>query len=185
MSETKSESLYFWQIVLIPWALIVLISIVLKSMKIISWSWFWVLSPTWIPAVAIAVALYIFYKIEDIKENKIKPKPPRSIYSKIFRLSIFTLIVFLGLKIFGIIKWGWLWILSPIWIPLTVLFVLSPLLSQKKQGENKIVWKELGTEDDFVTLTFLGSDPLAGILSSLTKQDVGGPVFHYYFLIQR
>ncbi len=35
-------------------------------------------------------------------------------------------ILFIGLKLGGVIAWSWLWVLSPLWIPLTVflLFVL-------------------------------------------------------------
>lgn len=31
-------------------------------------------------------------------------------------------IIFIGLKIVGIIHWSWIWVLSPIWIPV-VLFI--------------------------------------------------------------
>jgi hypothetical protein len=35
-----------------------------------------------------------------------------------------TFIVFLTLKLIGIIQWSWLWVLAPIWIPVAVfLFV--------------------------------------------------------------
>lgn len=32
-------------------------------------------------------------------------------------------IVFIVLKLIGEISWGWVWVLSPIWIPITVLLV--------------------------------------------------------------
>ena len=37
-------------------------------------------------------------------------------------LPSFLLILFIGLKLGGIIAWSWLWVLSPLWIPLAVLF---------------------------------------------------------------
>jgi fatty acid desaturase len=33
-------------------------------------------------------------------------------------------IVFVALKIFGAIEWSWLWVLSPIWIGYSLVFVL-------------------------------------------------------------
>jgi hypothetical protein len=31
--------------------------------------------------------------------------------------------LFVILKLFGIISWSWIWVLSPIWVPFTLLFV--------------------------------------------------------------
>ena len=33
-------------------------------------------------------------------------------------------IVFIVLKLVGVIKWSWLWVLSPIWIPALIVIVL-------------------------------------------------------------
>lgn len=33
-------------------------------------------------------------------------------------------ILFTGLKLTGLIDWSWWWVLSPIWIPLTISFLL-------------------------------------------------------------
>ncbi|MHB8172732.1 MAG: hypothetical protein ACYDG6_14580 [Thermincolia bacterium] len=33
-------------------------------------------------------------------------------------------ILFIGLKLTGIINWSWWWVLSPLWIPATVIIVL-------------------------------------------------------------
>lgn len=38
-------------------------------------------------------------------------------------LSLLT-IVFIVLKLTGVISWSWLWILSPIWIPNLITFLL-------------------------------------------------------------
>ena len=32
-------------------------------------------------------------------------------------------LLFIGLKLCGVIDWPWLWVLSPIWIQLTVLVI--------------------------------------------------------------
>lgn len=45
-----------------------IVFIVLKLVKVISWSWIWVLSPTWIPLSITIICLlivWIIYKIEE------------------------------------------------------------------------------------------------------------------------
>lgn len=37
-------------------------------------------------------------------------------------------IVFIILKLCNIIKWGWLWILSPLWISLLLYFVIMGII---------------------------------------------------------
>ena len=32
-------------------------------------------------------------------------------------------ILFIVLKLFGVINWSWLWVLTPIWIPFVILIV--------------------------------------------------------------
>ncbi len=39
-------------------------------------------------------------------------------------LSLLT-ILFIGLKLSGVILWGWLWVLSPLWIPVVALVILG------------------------------------------------------------
>lgn len=34
-------------------------------------------------------------------------------------------ILFIALKLTGVIAWSWLWVLSPIWIPLALLLVIA------------------------------------------------------------
>ena len=54
-------------------------------------------------------------------------------------LSILTLI-FITLRLLGIITWSWWWVLSPLWIPLAVgaallfLFILIGALNEKWSG---------------------------------------------------
>ena len=33
-------------------------------------------------------------------------------------------LLFIGLKLCGVISWSWLWVLSPIWIPLALAVVI-------------------------------------------------------------
>jgi len=35
------------------------------------------------------------------------------------------LILFILLKIFNVITWSWIWILSPLWIPLAVFVIIG------------------------------------------------------------
>jgi hypothetical protein len=44
------------------------ILVVLKLVGAISWSWWWVLSPLWIPLVVLAIFLFVIYLID--KNNK-------------------------------------------------------------------------------------------------------------------
>lgn len=37
-------------------------------------------------------------------------------------------IVFITLKLIGVISWSWLWVLAPIWIPMAIAGVLLLLL---------------------------------------------------------
>lgn len=32
-------------------------------------------------------------------------------------------ILFIGLKLGGVISWSWLWVLSPLWIPILILLL--------------------------------------------------------------
>lgn len=34
------------------------------------------------------------------------------------------LVLFVGLKLGGVITWSWLWVLSPLWIPLAIVLVI-------------------------------------------------------------
>jgi len=37
-------------------------------------------------------------------------------------------IVFITLKLLGIITWSWLWVLSPIWIPIAIFIVVFAVI---------------------------------------------------------
>lgn len=34
-------------------------------------------------------------------------------------------VIFVVLKLVGVISWPWLWVLAPIWIPLGIIFLIS------------------------------------------------------------
>ncbi|HEG5317614.1 TPA: hypothetical protein SEZ16_001666 [Campylobacter jejuni] len=39
------------------------------------------------------------------------------------------LIIFIVLKLLGLISWSWWWVLSPFWLPYSVLFIFSILVN--------------------------------------------------------
>ena len=40
-------------------------------------------------------------------------------------------IVFIVLKLLGVIQWSWVWVLSPIWIPLIIIIILLIIIIKK------------------------------------------------------
>ena len=42
-------------------------------------------------------------------------------------LSLLT-VMFIALKLLGIISWGWLWVLSPLWIPAVLVLVFFAVI---------------------------------------------------------
>lgn len=36
-------------------------------------------------------------------------------------------VLFIGLKLGGVIDWTWLWVLSPLWIPIVVILIFAAL----------------------------------------------------------
>lgn len=55
----------------------------------------------------------------------------------------FLALIFIVLKLIGVINWPWLWVLSPIWIPLVILILpliilpLIVLIKNKIKSEDK------------------------------------------------
>lgn len=43
-------------------------------------------------------------------------------------LPTLLLVLFIGLKLGGVINWSWWWVLSPLWIPLAILGVSMTVL---------------------------------------------------------
>lgn len=39
--------------------------------------------------------------------------------------SLFLFAIFLGLKLTHVINWSWLWVFSPLWIPVLIVFAFS------------------------------------------------------------
>lgn len=50
-------------------------------------------------------------------------------------LSILCLI-FITLKLTGYIAWSWLWVLAPIWIPISIIFVVFVIVGMLYVAEN-------------------------------------------------
>lgn len=46
------------------------------------------------------------------------------------------LILFIGLKLAGVISWSWIWVLAPMWIPLAI-WVISVLVISRKRRKGK------------------------------------------------
>ena len=38
-------------------------------------------------------------------------------------------VLFIALKLTGYIHWSWLWVLAPLWIPISLLFVLAVIIA--------------------------------------------------------
>lgn len=43
-------------------------------------------------------------------------------------------VLFIALKLTGVIQWGWLWVLSPIWADLLVTFIAAVIVEIRKRG---------------------------------------------------
>ena len=62
---------------------------------------------------------YKNFKFKDMSDNK-------STTSSGIGFSGLLVILFIALKLTGVITWSWLWVLAPIWIPFVIMvFILS------------------------------------------------------------
>ena len=53
-------------------------------------------------------------------------------------------IVFIVLKLCGVIEWSWLWVLSPIWISLAISFIIMAIITiycKIKYPDDPINWR--------------------------------------------
>ena len=44
-------------------------------------------------------------------------------------------ILFIALKLCDVIDWSWLWVLSPIWIPIPIM-VMERIMNERKMNNN-------------------------------------------------
>ncbi len=44
-------------------------------------------------------------------------------------------LIFIALKLMGHISWSWLWVLSPFWLPFTVIFLTAFILAIFKRSK--------------------------------------------------
>ena len=61
-------------------------------------------------------------------------------------LSLLT-VLFIGLKLTGYIAWSWVWVLSPLWIPLAIviaLFVITGLIGVIVGGTTNLYIRRKG-----------------------------------------
>ena len=63
MSTTTNRSISVSQ-------LLTILFIVLKLCKIITWSWLWVLAPTWLPIILVMLYIIIGAVVKTIKDTK-------------------------------------------------------------------------------------------------------------------
>ena len=42
--------------------------------------------------------------------------------------SLFLFAIFLGLKLTHVINWPWLWVFSPLWIPVLIVFAFAAIV---------------------------------------------------------
>jgi hypothetical protein len=55
-------------------------------------------------------------------------------------------VLFIGLKITGLIAWNWFWVLSPLWIPLALVLAFLGIVFVA--GACVGAWKHLMPKDD-------------------------------------
>ncbi len=48
------------------------------------------------------------------------------------------LVVFVVLKLAGVVAWPWIWVLAPFWIPLGIVLVLAVIVAIVVATSNKI-----------------------------------------------
>jgi len=55
------------------------------------------------------------------------------------KIADLLLILFIGLKLAGVINWSWVWVLAPMWIPLGiwVVTVLAMVIARKRRKGEK------------------------------------------------
>ncbi len=61
-------------------------------------------------------------------------------------------LIFITLKLTGVVAWSWLWVLAPLWIPLAIVLVVLIVLgliglgyiafSAMKSAKNERAWRE-------------------------------------------
>lgn len=53
-------------------ALLTLLFVGLKLTKYITWSWWWVLSPIWLPLALLIFGFFIYWVLRAIRRNKLR-----------------------------------------------------------------------------------------------------------------
>jgi hypothetical protein len=102
-----------WNIGQSLWILALLALIVLKLTGVITWSWWWVLMPSWISGLVLPFRFDL-------------PGIGARIWNLGQRLALPAPIV---LKLTGVIAWSWWWVLAPLWISGIVVLAFLCLLA--------------------------------------------------------
>ena len=55
--------------------------------------------------------------------------------NKSFDLIDALAVLFIALKLTGVIKWSWLWVLSPIWADILVAIIATVIIELRKRGD--------------------------------------------------
>tara|TARA_S200002703_G_scaffold107588_1_gene93489 strand:- start:397 stop:639 length:243 start_codon:yes stop_codon:yes gene_type:complete len=55
------------------------------------------------------------------------------------------LLMFVGLKLVGLIEWSWFWVMSPLWITLSVAFGFAFAKSWREHTKREI-WKKMKSQ---------------------------------------
>ena len=46
-------------------------------------------------------------------------------------------ILFIALKVTGVIKWSWLWVLSPIWADVLVMIIAAVIIELRERSDDR------------------------------------------------
>lgn len=94
-----------------------IVFVALKLFSVINLSWWWVIFPLW-GGIGLVVSLKVFLGIilGIIKAYKNKDVSSTTRFSNVYGGIIGAAgIVFVALKLFGIIDWSWWWVTLPLW----------------------------------------------------------------------
>lgn len=57
--------------------------------------------------------------------------------NKSFDLIDALAVLFIALKLTGVINWSWLWVLSPIWLDLLAAIIVAVIVELRERGDDR------------------------------------------------
>lgn len=57
--------------------------------------------------------------------------------NKSFGLVDALAVLFIAFKLTGVIKWSWLWVLSPIWADILVAIIAAVIIELRERGDDR------------------------------------------------